>query len=59
MTSTTRRRLLRAAGAAMALPLLPRAAAAQSWPTRPIRAMIPFSAGSTIARAVRYHVEKK
>src|SRR5262245_21956178 len=48
MTSTTRRRFLHAAGAAMALPLLPRAATAQNYPTRPIRAMIPFSAGSTI-----------
>jgi tripartite-type tricarboxylate transporter receptor subunit TctC len=48
MTTTTRRRFLHAAGAAMALPLLPRAATAQNYPTRPIRAMIPFSAGSTI-----------
>jgi tripartite-type tricarboxylate transporter receptor subunit TctC len=48
MTTTTRRRFLNLAGAALATPALPRLARAQSWPTRPIRAMIPFSAGSTI-----------
>jgi tripartite-type tricarboxylate transporter receptor subunit TctC len=48
MMLTTRRRFLHAAGAAMALPLLPRAATAQNFPTRPIRAMVPFSAGSTL-----------
>jgi tripartite-type tricarboxylate transporter receptor subunit TctC len=45
---TTRRRFLRLAAAAAAIPALPRAAGAQAWPARPIRAMIPFSAGSTI-----------
>jgi tripartite-type tricarboxylate transporter receptor subunit TctC len=45
---TTRRHFLTLAGAALAIPTLPRFATAQAWPTRPIRAMIPFSAGSTI-----------
>jgi tripartite-type tricarboxylate transporter receptor subunit TctC len=44
----TRRDTLRLAGAALALPALPRAAQAENWPTRPIRAVIPFTAGSTI-----------
>ncbi|MEN3355494.1 MAG: hypothetical protein V7640_3652 [Betaproteobacteria bacterium] len=45
---TTRRRFLQLAGAALATPMLPHTAWAQQWPTRPIRAIIPFSAGSTI-----------
>jgi tripartite-type tricarboxylate transporter receptor subunit TctC len=45
---TTRRRFLHLAAAALTTPALPRLAAAQSWPARPIRAMIPFSAGSSL-----------
>jgi tripartite-type tricarboxylate transporter receptor subunit TctC len=45
---TTRRRFLQLAGTALATPMLPTTAWAQQWPTRPIRAIIPFSAGSTI-----------
>jgi tripartite-type tricarboxylate transporter receptor subunit TctC len=45
---TTRRRFLNLAAAALATPALPRLAGAQAWPARPIRAMVPFSAGSTI-----------
>jgi tripartite-type tricarboxylate transporter receptor subunit TctC len=50
---TTRRKFLSLASATLAAPALPRLAAAQTpatqtWPTRSIRAMIPFSAGSTI-----------
>jgi tripartite-type tricarboxylate transporter receptor subunit TctC len=45
---TTRRRFLHSAAAALALPALPRMAAAQAWPTKPIRAIIPFTAGSTV-----------
>jgi tripartite-type tricarboxylate transporter receptor subunit TctC len=41
----TRRRLLRAAGAMAALPLLPRAAAAQTYPTRPVRIVVPYPPG--------------
>jgi tripartite-type tricarboxylate transporter receptor subunit TctC len=45
---TTRRRFLNLAGAALATPALSRLASAQGWPARPIRAMIPFSAGSSL-----------
>jgi tripartite-type tricarboxylate transporter receptor subunit TctC len=45
---TTRRRFLTLAGAALATPALTGRAPAQAWPTRNIRAMVPFSAGSTI-----------
>jgi len=45
---TSRRKFLRIAGAALATPALPRFASAQAWPSRPIRAIIPFSAGSTV-----------
>ena len=45
---TTRRRFLNSAAAALALPALPRLASAQAWPARPIRAIIPFTAGSTV-----------
>lgn len=48
MKPTSRRRFLRLAGATLAIPALPRLGAAQSWPTKPIRAIVPFSAGSTI-----------
>ena len=45
----TRRRHLALIGAALAAPALPRLARAQAWPTKqPIRAVIPFTAGSTI-----------
>jgi tripartite-type tricarboxylate transporter receptor subunit TctC len=50
--TTTRRRFLHLTTAAVATPMLPRLARAQSqvqnWPSRPIRAMIPFSAGSSL-----------
>jgi tripartite-type tricarboxylate transporter receptor subunit TctC len=45
---TTRRRFLKFAGATITAPALPLPVRAQNWPTRPIRAMIPFSAGSSI-----------
>jgi tripartite-type tricarboxylate transporter receptor subunit TctC len=45
---TTRRNFLHLAAATLATPALPRLAAAQAWPTKPIRAVIPFTAGSTI-----------
>jgi tripartite-type tricarboxylate transporter receptor subunit TctC len=45
---TTRRNVLQLAAAAIAVPVLPRFARAQSWPTRPIRAMIPFAPGSSL-----------
>jgi tripartite-type tricarboxylate transporter receptor subunit TctC len=45
---TTRRKFLLLSGAALATPVLPRFAAAQQWPSKPIRAIVPFGAGSTI-----------
>jgi tripartite-type tricarboxylate transporter receptor subunit TctC len=48
MSMTTRRRFLKLSGAALATPALPRLARAQAWPAKPIRAVVPFTAGSTI-----------
>jgi tripartite-type tricarboxylate transporter receptor subunit TctC len=45
---TSRRRFLRASAVAAFGASLPRLACAQQWPTKAIRAIIPFSAGSTI-----------
>jgi tripartite-type tricarboxylate transporter receptor subunit TctC len=47
---TTRRRFLPLAAGALAAPALTRLAQAQAqgWPARPIRAVIPFTAGSTV-----------
>ncbi len=44
----TRRQSLRLAGAALATSALPSLARAQSWPMKPIRAVVPFTAGSTL-----------
>src|SRR5438445_9690186 len=44
----TRRRHLQLIAAAAVTPALPRISCAQSWPAKPIRVIIPFSAGSTI-----------
>jgi tripartite-type tricarboxylate transporter receptor subunit TctC len=55
MPKMTRRRHLALVGAALAAPALSRLARAQAWPTRPIRVIQPFSAGSTadiVARIV-------
>jgi tripartite-type tricarboxylate transporter receptor subunit TctC len=41
----TRRRLLGASGGLAALPVLPRLAAAQAYPTRPVRFIVPYPAG--------------
>src|SRR4029077_18408273 len=49
MTTGNRRNFLTLTAAALAAPALPRAAFAQAWPAgKPIRAVVPFSAGSTI-----------
>jgi tripartite-type tricarboxylate transporter receptor subunit TctC len=45
---TTRRKFLLLSGAALATPLVPGLASAQQWPSKPIRAIVPFGAGSTI-----------
>jgi tripartite-type tricarboxylate transporter receptor subunit TctC len=44
----TRRKVLHFAAAALAAPALPRLARAQAWPSRQIKAVVPFSAGSTV-----------
>jgi len=44
---TTRRKFI-LSGAALAVPSLPRLAWAQQWPSKQIRAVVPFGAGSTI-----------
>src|SRR5215475_6887737 len=46
--ATTRRRFLQLAWATLATPALPQVARAQVWPARAIRAMVPFSAGSSL-----------
>ena len=49
MTTSNRRCFLMLTAAAMAAPVLPRLAGAQAWPAeKPIRAIVPFTAGSTI-----------
>jgi tripartite-type tricarboxylate transporter receptor subunit TctC len=45
---TTRRRFLQWSGAVLATSAVPQFAAAQNWPVKPIRAIVPFSPGSTI-----------
>ena len=47
MRPHTRRRHLAFIAAALAAPALPRTLRAQTWPTKSIRAVIPFTAGST------------
>jgi len=49
MTTSNRRRFLTLTAAALATPALPRLGQAQAWPAgKPIRAVVPFSAGSTV-----------
>ena len=45
---TTRRKFLTLASAALAAPAIGCAAFAQAYPSRSIRAMVPFTAGSTL-----------
>jgi tripartite-type tricarboxylate transporter receptor subunit TctC len=45
---STRRQFLQSTAAALATASLPGAAMAQAWPSRPIRAMVPFAAGSSL-----------
>jgi len=48
MTLTTRRRFLHLSGAVLAASVLPGLASAQTWPSKVIRAIVPFPAGSAI-----------
>jgi tripartite-type tricarboxylate transporter receptor subunit TctC len=48
MIKHTRRHHLRLLGAALATPALPHIARAQAWPSKQIRAILPFTAGSTV-----------
>src|SRR5262245_21627125 len=43
-----RRQFLQLAAGAAALPAVSRTAGAQAWPTKPIRAIVPFTAGSAV-----------
>src|ERR1051325_9375591 len=55
--SQTRRRHLVHLGAGLSLLALPRAALPQPWPSKPLRAIIPFTAGSTIDIVARIVLE--
>ncbi len=48
MTLITRRQFLQLTGTTLATTMMPAFAAEQSWPVRPIRAVVPFTAGSAI-----------
>jgi tripartite-type tricarboxylate transporter receptor subunit TctC len=49
MTTSNRRRFLTLTAAALATPALPRLGLAQAWPAgKPIHAVVPFTAGSTV-----------
>ena len=58
----SRRRVLWAAGAAAALPMLPRGAAAQSFPNRPIKWIVAFPPGGgndVVARVIAPYLGEK
>ena len=56
-----RRRILQLAGAAAALPFVPSITRAQTYPTRPVRFIVPLAAGGGldfVARIVGEHVSR-
>jgi tripartite-type tricarboxylate transporter receptor subunit TctC len=58
----SRRRWLRTAGGMAALPLLPRIAAAETYPTRPVRIVVPYPAGiapDIVARLVAQSLSQR
>lgn len=54
-SSTASRRAILAAGAALAAPRLARA---QSWPTRPVRFIVPFAAGGPVEVPARFLADR-
>jgi tripartite-type tricarboxylate transporter receptor subunit TctC len=58
MNRPHRRHILQLAAGALALPAISRGAMAQSWPTRPIRAVVPFGAGSAVDVAPRVVLDR-
>lgn len=53
MTFATRRHFLALVGTALAAPTVVRSGFATAWPSKPIRAMVPFAAGSTVDTVTR------
>jgi tripartite-type tricarboxylate transporter receptor subunit TctC len=59
---TSRRRFLHLAAGVAALPILPRIATAQNYPSRPVRVIVPFTPGSPVdaaARVVTQHLQER
>ena len=58
----SRRQLLHLAAGAAALPFAPHVARAQTYPTRPVRIVVPITAGGAndiIARSIGQHLSKR